>query len=748
MKVKLTSLLLIVILTVSATAQTFPTGDLNEDYIVDILDMQIMAGQWLDFAGCEGFGCPEFDGVLGITLSDYDYLAANWLEDFRDRTVVINEFMASNSSASGITDPQGDSDDWIEIYNMGEAALDLAGKYLTDDLNNPTVWQFPPDRPSETTIAAGGYLVVWADGEIGDTPGLHAGFQLNAGGEEIGLFDTDGTTLIDSIVFGDQVGDISYGRWPDGYSDWRFFPTATPGAANDTPYIGEVADTKFSSDRGFYDDPFSLTITCDTAGAQIYYTTDGTAPVDNDVATADGILYTGPISISSNTSVRAAALKTGWMPTNLDTHTYIFDASDEIKAMPVVCLTGDEEKTFFLPDGIMAYPTLRGIEYERPVSFEVIDLQTGASFHENCGIRLHGSNDTRPQYTIGEDWSTCWIDWWPHMNTNKLGFNLWFRSTYGNNRLEYPFFPFIDVDRFKSLVLRQGKNDACTPFIKDEWARRLFREMGHVQVTGSFANLYLNGEYKSYYNPTARGDQEFYQEWYGTENEFDVITQSGVRDGDSSAWYSLINYANSNDLSDITKYEYVASKFDIPTFIDFLIIEIHIGNFDWPGNNWDVHCERSADGIFRFSIWDAEGLAEQWYFGGGCENCADTAFEDFPTWSGTAGLNHMNDPISQLYRALKANPEFVQLFADHVHKHFWNSGILSEEHLLMRWWEVFAELSDVLPYAGPGVVTFVPDVFIPLREMYTMDAFEANNLIDLSFGYPIFNINSSYQHGG
>jgi hypothetical protein len=761
-------ILLLAAVTAVSTAQEYPTGDLNRDFLVDLDDLTIFAEQWLDDSGCTPPGCAEIDSLSGVTMSDYYLLALHWLEDATHLPLAINEFMASNNSDSGIADPQGQYEDWIEIYNYGDTAIDLAGMYLTDDLDNPTAWQFPAGRTAETTIASGGYLVVWVDGDILDTPGLHAGFSLNAAGEEIGFFEADGVKQIDAITFSDQVPNLSYGRSPDGSQDWRFFPNPTPGTANGGAYLGLVADTQFSHTRGFYDAPFALSITSATPGARIYYTTNGSAPIENGVPTASGILYSGPISISATTCIRAAAIKTGWMPTNIDTQTYIFNASTAMKAMPLISIVGDAQNSLYEPYGVMAIvggtyvdgvwqsggagtynnPMQRGQAYERPVSFEWIDLGTGAALQEDCGIRVHGSDYTRPRYTRGEDWVTCW-NGWPNWNSNKFSFNLWFRSDYGCSRLEGPFFPFIDVDRFESIALRAGHNDACAPFVKDEWARRLFREMGHAQVTGRFANLYINGVYRGFYNPTARGDMEFYQEWYGTDEEFDVITQAGVRDGDSMAWDNLLSYANGHNLSNMADYEYVASRLDIPSFIDMLILQIYIGNFDWPGNNWDLHRRRTDGGKLTFSIWDAEGLAETWAFGNNGETMSKTAFEDFPSWTSPTGLNNLSwDPIAQLYRALRASAEFRQLFADHVHRYFRNGGVLTKPHLLAKWWEVFGEVSGVLPETINFPVQYVPNTFIPNRESYVLTAFANNNLFSTTFGYPIFNINGVYQHGG
>jgi len=756
MKIQLISLALVVTLAAPAVGKVCPLGDLNGDCKVDFYDLAVFAEQWLNTGGCSHPACADLDGVNRINMADYALMVGNWFET--GIPLVINEFVASNNSDSGISDPEGDYDDWIEIYNSGDTAIDLGGMYLTDDLDEPTKWQIPEGYPAQTTIGADDYILIWADEDTSDGS-LHADFKLSADGEQIGLFDTDGITLIDGITFGEQVTNVSYGRYPDANDYLRFFVVPTPLANNSAVYNGIVEAPEFSHERGFYETGFNNTIATTTNGAEIYYTTDGNEPIVNEQPSLTSTKYSNAISISSTTCLRAAAIKTGWMPSPIATHTYIFGAGSAIKSMPVVSLVGDEYATFFEPNGIMAIvggyydgegewtqgsdpdaynnPIQRGIEYERPVSFEIIDSQAGANLQIDCGIRVHGSDYTRPRYHRDSDDWLC--------NSNKFSFNLFFRSSYGNNRLEYQFFPFIDIDRYKSIVLRAGHNDICSPFVKDEWTRRLFLEMGAAQLTGVFANLYLNGDYKYYYNPCGRLDEEFFQEWFNTDNSFDVIDQSGIREGDMTAWNALINYATSHNLSNTAYYEYVASKLDITEFIDFLILEIHIGNFDWPGNNWATYREKTDSAKFRFVIWDAEGMAETWIFGNNCEYCYKTAFEDFPSWTSPTGLNHLSwDALCKLYRALKANAEFRQLFADRIHKHYRNNGIMTLAHLLEKWWEVQNEVAAVLPYQQ----TYVPSVFLPAREPYTMAAFEDNDLIDLGFGYPIFKVNGSYKHGG
>ncbi len=144
--------------------------------------------------------------------------------------LVINEFMASNDTT--IADEHGDYDDWIELYNAGDQPIDIGGMYLTDDLNNPTLYQIPTTYPDSTTVQPGGFLLLWADKQP-EQGILHlGGMKLSSGGEQIGIFKSDGVTVVDSITFGAQTTDVSYGRMPDGSDNWQTFDNPTPGSPN------------------------------------------------------------------------------------------------------------------------------------------------------------------------------------------------------------------------------------------------------------------------------------------------------------------------------------------------------------------------------------------------------------------------------------------------------------------------------------------------------------------------------------
>jgi len=245
-------------------------------------------------------------------------------------SVAINEIMPSNRQT--LADPQNEFDDWIELYNKGSAAVDVGGCYLTDNLSDPTKWQIPSNTPAATTIAAHGYLLIWADGQVAGT-GLHAGFKLNNEGEEVGLFAADGVTLLDSLSFGPQQTDVSYGRFPDGGTEWRTSASPTPGSANAILYEGTVEPPQLSVASGFCTEPFTVTITTATPEATIYFSLDGSDPLSPSAtrgrsAASMGSVYTTTLKISKTTTLKAVAIKPGWKQSSVSMERYVFLGAD------------------------------------------------------------------------------------------------------------------------------------------------------------------------------------------------------------------------------------------------------------------------------------------------------------------------------------------------------------------------------------------------------------------------------------
>lgn len=148
---------------------------------------------------------------LNMQLTDdINYDCENLTAGLAFQDVTINELLASNDSTGTITDPAGQNDDWIELYNNTDEEISLNGYYLTDDPIDLRKWPFP----AGTTIDADGYLIVWADGELSQS-GLHANFKLSKAGEDLLLVHSDGS-IIDQVTFGEQATNLPIARIPNG----------------------------------------------------------------------------------------------------------------------------------------------------------------------------------------------------------------------------------------------------------------------------------------------------------------------------------------------------------------------------------------------------------------------------------------------------------------------------------------------------------------------------------------------------
>jgi len=625
-------------------------------------------------------------------------------------SVVINELLASNHQNG--KDPQGQYDDWIELYNPTDASIDVGGMYLTDNADDATRWQMPTRSPSLTRIAAGGFFVIWADGDV-DDPGLHAGFRLNAGGNELRLYAADGKTLIDRVKYAEQSPDVSYGRLPDGVGSWQLLGLPTPGSTNVSVYAGFVDDLRFSHERGFYDAPFELRITCDTPGATIYYTFDGSEPGADTGRGRTGTVYTGPIFIMGTTCLRACAVKEGWKSSPTTTHTYIFldnvvaqarfpsgfpttwggtpadyemdpdivndpRYKDLVKpsllSIPSMSLVTTNEDMFSAQRGIYANPNSRGELWERPASVEWIYPDGRDGFQINCGVRIQGG--------AFRSWSL----------TKKKSFRLLFKSAYGASKLRYPLFGDGAVDQFNTITLRAGANDGYAwnaaryteQYTRDEFGRQLQRATGHVAPHGMFVHLYVNGLYWGLYNPVERPDASFSASYYGgDEDQWDALHVDEVEDGDRNAWNQMVSLCRSAATSqeayqrlqgnnaDGTRNPGYPVLLDVTNYIDYLIVNLWGGNWDWPWKNWWAGRDRSSESTgFKFYTWDYE-------------NTIGNNLDRSPL--NKNALQNNFSSAGEPHQYLVGNPEYRMLFADRVHRLLLNGGVLTPESLIPRY---------------------------------------------------------------
>jgi hypothetical protein len=668
--------------------------------------------------------------------------------------LILTEFNASNQN--GLLDEDGQEQDWIEIYNRGTTAADLAGWSLSDEPEVPSRWVFPA-----RVLPAGQYLVVFASGKdrknTAGTNRLHTNFQLSSGGEFLGLYNADSPRVLVSSFTGfpEQRNDHSFGPDPDG--NLRYFAAPTPGAPNGISSIsGVVAPVHFSASRGHYTQPFDLVLTCPTPGATVRYRFDGIEPT-----ATTGLPYVLPLRVTNTTLLRAAAFRANLLPSRTETHSYFFNLTAAQRSMPVLSIitgvsnligrsgiigmnvsaTNRSGDGAFLVETATEYhnPSKHGIAWERPVSAEYILPADNSGFQIDCGIRVQGSDWQRPRTTP----------------TSKFSFRLYFRGDYGDGRLEYPLFPLTAVQSFDQVVLRAGFNEQGNPFIRDEITRRMSHDMGQVASHGGFMNIFTNGGYAGYYNPTERVHEEFMQSHVGGGSEWDVIAPSfatgaeepGVVDGDRNEFNSFMNYIwNQQTPTSITNpviYREVARRLDVPNFVDYCLLNAYTAMGDWPANNWRAARERSTNGIWRFIVWDAE-----WAMGIYALAVTRDSFAFSGTGTEDAGLNSTgNSEIARIYQRLRPNREFRLLWADRIHKHFFNGGAITSLNISNRFNEMRAELVGVINPMDTEIPVWARD-----RHNIIMGQFNTYGLYGFSNAlYGVFassNAPAFNQHGG
>ena len=269
--------------------------------------------------------------------------------------VIITEFMASNNGV--IDDEDGESSDWIEIYNTGPALVNLDGFYLTDDQTELTKWRIP-----NVTIAVEDFVVVFASAKDRDDPDseLHTNFRLSASGDYVALIDSDGTTVLSEFGpdFPEQFEDVSYGLEQTGNTTnitllqtgadcRRVVPTGSLGLAwtaqgfDDASWPAATTGIGYENSSGYE----GLFGTNGDVGAQMSgINTSAYIRIPFDLADPTGltglmldmkyddgfIAYLNGVRIASNNGPQSADWNTGASGSNDDSAALLFEGFDII----------------------------------------------------------------------------------------------------------------------------------------------------------------------------------------------------------------------------------------------------------------------------------------------------------------------------------------------------------------------------------------------------------------------------------
>ncbi|MDP2036099.1 MAG: CotH kinase family protein [Ignavibacteria bacterium] len=540
------------------------------------------------------------------------------------QNLIINEVMASNKTT--IYDEDGDSSDWIELYNKGNEQISLTGYSLSDDTLKTNKWIF-----GNTIIKPGEHLVVFASGKDRNTSYLHTNFNVSALGESVILCDSKGI-ISDRVNVPISQSDISYGRESDGAVKW-IFQSASPGLANTGKANAGLADNISASlPGGFY--PATISVSLSAGDSKIYYTLDGNDP------DSTSSQYSSPISITKTSVLKAVSLKKGYSPGQLLYQSYFIN---ETTNLPVISLSSDPYNLFDKNYGI--YTNYKK-DWERPAHIEFFDDSKKPGFSKDCVINIHGQQSA--------EWAQ-----------KSLGVK--FKD--GIDALEYPLFPGFPVTTFKSFVLRNSGNDFQYTHIRDAMMQTLVKDLDIDYQEYRPVASFINGEYWGIYNIREKIDEHYIANRHGVDpDSIDLLENNmNVVHGDSLHYLQLINYISKANMAAQEAYDYVDRMINMDECILYFAAQAYYDNLDWPGTNIKFWRERNATGKWRWILYDLDfgfGL----YAHGPSEDHISFMFS-------TVETRYSNPPWSTLLqRKLVENPtirnRFINQIADLLNTNF------------------------------------------------------------------------------
>lgn len=558
---------------------------------------------------------------------------------YGDGPIYINEYSASNRSFS---DGFGRTEDWIELYNSNPTDFfDLTGYHLSNDNNNPTMWQI-----QDGLIPPASRIIVYCSKrDISSGVVQHANFNLTQlRPDRIVLADPSGTVMEDLEMFVTQTNH-SYGRLTDGGTEWGVFNSPTPGQQNANGFIGYTSKPTFDVAPGNYAETVTLTLNSSDIDEVIRYTTNGSTP------TPSSTLYTTPITVSSTTVIRARSFSSNAeiLPGFIETNTYLIN---ENHTLPVFSFAGDAD--------IMAL--FNGNNTLRPRgNFEYFE-RNGEFIDENFGDFDKHGNDS-----------------W---NYAQRGVDFVSRDDHGyNRRLEHQFFATSDRTRFRRLMVKAAANDNFPhqtggAHIRDSYIMTLSQLAGLDLDERSSTNvvLYLNGQYWGVYDLRERVDDNNYTDYYFNQDykyrESDEYLQFLKTWGGTQAhfgnqpaindWASLTQYVQNNNMGDAANFDYVNSQLNIKSMIDYFVINSFVVSRDWLNYNtgWWRGTNPMGDAQkWRYILWDMEAALGHFHNYTGLANTSATA----PPCQ-AENLNVGQGHTQTLRKLIQENPAVRQMY--------------------------------------------------------------------------------------
>ncbi len=466
--------------------------------------------------------------------------------------LLINEVMTYNEWYMPI---EYEYYDLIELINLSDSVVELSDYYLSDSGSERAAYRLP-----QRSLAPGDVYVLQCTEDDYGVP-----FALNSDAEQLFLSYKDGSLCdyvrLQDIKFGGSMGRLS------GENGFFHFDTASPGQINSGG--GRcIAITPTSEGKdGVFNDVESVSVSLSAPGS-IYYTLDGSLPDETDT------LYTGPITLTETTVIRAVNIEPGKLDSTPLSLSYIINEGHDL---PVASLVADPYDLFG-DYGIYSRPTK---DWERQCALSFYDGENG--FAIDGGMKIHGATSRIAQ--------------------SKKSLKISFRPRY-EGTLEYDLFE-NGVTTFSSVLLRSAQEDAVSTQMRDIIMHELASQMCPELPTQDYKYcvLYINGQYWGLYAFREAHSTAHYANHYGYDEE--LVEHWKEQWPDNSSTAQLYRFVRTHDMSDPDNYAYVKEHLHIESFIAWSIIQAYSGNLDLNSPNVRFYYSPQDDQL-RYALVDLD----------------------------------------------------------------------------------------------------------------------------------------------
>lgn len=506
-------------------------------------------------------------------------------------TVIINEVMATNFF--GATDDEGDVEDWVELYNSASTTVDLSGWGLSNKPASPFRWVFP----AGTTLAPKAYLRVWLSKKdrTASRSNLHANFNLDNGADELLLSAPNGTVtgvLMDKATVPLMRPDVSLCRLPSGVAGGLFWhcTAPTPGAANSgTAATAMLAKPAISVASGIYAGPQSVAVT-GPAGAELRYTTDGSAP------TATSARYTGPIAVSVSTTLRVAAFQAGAVGSPVETATYVIDTTGRFAGQRALFVTmAPSDMSNYKAGGRPAKGWMAHVAMTAPVSGALL-----------FSADAQGSDSGQIGSRNGQ---------------NNIPLDIKFKDALGTKNVTAPLFAAKPgTTTFKHLKLRNGGDDYWYAHVRDQFWQAVLDDKLAPGAASVPVHVFTNGQYYGMMDFREKEDETLAEATYGVDKDnVQYLNDSKVLGGtNTTADYNTArNFIVNNPMSVAANYEKAKTYLDVENFAQYFALHLFAADRDWLWRNMHRFRMPDYDGRWRWRPHDLDisgGGTNAWGF--------------------------------------------------------------------------------------------------------------------------------------